>query len=172
MRTITSISLLFLLLLNLFGFYTAFLINQTTIKKGMAEWIDKKEAKHPFLILSKQEFENINWITDGEEFRLHGNLYDVSSIEFVKDQVKLFVEEDLMETNLVAEFISIFNTQTENNQSNFPVKLLLEHFLQEFTMQEVAFNFQLPSTSTTVYEKEFSFSSFIAHQQSPPPDLA
>lgn len=171
MRIVTSISLLFLLLLNLFGFYGAFFVNQSAIKKGMAEWIDKKEAKHPVLVLSKQEFEHINWLTEGEEFRLNGKLYDVSKIQFVKDQVKLFVEEDLLETNLIADFISIFNRQTEKEQTNSPIKFLLEHFLQEFTVQKVAFSFQLPCSSITLYEKEFLFSSFIAYQQSPPPDL-
>ena len=172
MRTLTSISLLLILLLNLFGFYVAFIVKQDVIQREMSELVkDKKQTAHQVVTLCKHDFENIKWITEGKEFRLKGKLYDVSKIEFLNGVVKLFVEEDSLETNLVEDFISIINSQTEKEQNNSPLKLLLEHFLKEFTVEKTSFIFHSTVSFISVVEKDFLFTSFISNQQSPPPDL-
>lgn len=125
---------------------------------------------HQILSLSKVEFEKIVWLDDEKEMRFNGKLYDVSRIETSNTDVKLFVEEDSMETKLVDDFVAMFTSQNDKPSNSSPIKNLLQHFMQEFT-------FNTPSTISpaslsliSFTEEEFLFSSFITIGQSPPPD--
>ena len=147
MRKFISISLLLLLLLNLLGFYTAFFVKQEVIQREMSELVkNKKQTALPVVTLSRHDFENIKWIVEGKEFRFKGKLFDISKIEFSNGIVKLFAEEDSLETNLVEDFISIISSQKEKEQSNSPLKVLLEHFVKEFTVERTALIFHSPAS--------------------------
>lgn len=168
MRTASSIFLLLVLMLNLFGFYFAFTIQQRELQKEMV--CKSQTNHHHILTLSKTAFEKIVWLDDEKEMRLNGKLYDVSKIETSNDIVKLFVEEDEMETKLVDDFVSMFSSRADKTPHSSPFKILLQHFMQEFTC----------TTSTTIFYSSFSFvafmkknslfNSFITIGQSPPPD--
>jgi hypothetical protein len=169
------LSFLFLsvLLLNMFGFYTAFMVKQGAIHEGRSELtVMANEASHPSITLSKYNFERVSWIREGKEFRHEGKLYDVSKIEFVDGQVKIFVEEDSLETNLINDFIAVLDVQTEKGQNNSPVKLLLEHFLKEFVIEKSGFVFEPTVSCLSLAEPGSVFNSFIPNTQAPPPDLA
>ena len=172
MRKFLSISLFALLLLNLFGFYIAFVIKQGDVQKEMEALTNAPVHTAPaFISFSKNDFANIIWLRDKKEFRFNGKLYDVSRIEILKDEVKLFVIDDLAETKLIDEFVSLFHQQNEKNKTNSPLQFLLEHFLQEFTTGQITVLYHPAVSFTSFFEKDFHFSSFILNQQSPPPDL-
>ncbi len=130
-----------------------------------------KANHHQILLLSKAEFEKIVWLKQHKEFRLDGRLYDVESIEMKNNEVAIHVEEDTQELKLILEFITQFTSETENKNNSSPIKILLQHFMQEFTFNAT---FEIPLTilsSVIFFEKEFSYVSFILNGQSPPPDL-
>jgi len=156
------------LLLNLFGFYFAFTIHQSEIKKEM---VYKSPAKHyQILLLSKTEFEKIVWLDDEKEMRFNGKLYDVSKIETSNTTIKLFVEEDSIETKLVDDFVAMFTTQADKTTNSSPIKILMQHFMQEFTCNTTTTIFHPSFSFVTLMEKNSLFNSFITIGQSPPPD--
>ena len=139
----------------------------------MAEAIKQPQQNSSYCItLSQHDFENIVWAREGKEFRLNKKLYDVASIEFANGAVKIFVEEDAAESELVEKFIALFSTSKQNDQTNSPLQILLDHFLKEFTTTSVAVLYHPTFTSNFLFQKEIHFSSFISNRQSPPPDLA
>lgn len=168
MRTASSIFFLLVLMVNLFGFYFAFTIQQSEIQNEM---VCKLQAKHhQILSLSKAEFEKIVWLDDEKEMRFNGKLYDVSRIETSNNTVKLFVEEDEMETKLVDDFVSMFSSQADKTTNSSPIKILLQHFMQEFTCTTSITIFHPSFSFVALIEKNFLFNSFITIGQSPPPD--
>ncbi len=169
MRTASSIFLLSVLLLNLFGFYFAFTSQQSEIQKDMV--CKSKTKHHQVLSLSKTEFEKIVWLDDEKEMRFNGKLYDVSKIETANNTVKLFVEEDSMETQLVDDFVALFTSQNNQPINSSPVKNLLQHFMQEFTCHASTTIFHPYFSFVALMERDSLFNSFVTIGQSPPPDF-
>lgn len=131
----------------------------------------KSPAKHyQILLLSKTEFEKIVWLDDEKEMRFNGKLYDVSKIETLNTTIKLFVEEDSMETKLVDDFVAMFTTQADKTTNSSPIKILMQHFMQEFTFNTPTTISPASLSMISFTQEEFDFSSFISIGQSPPPD--
>lgn len=156
-------------MLNLFGFYFAFTIQQSEIQNEMV--CKLKANHHQVLLLSKTEFEKIVWLDDENEMRFNGKLYDVSRIETSNNTVKLFVEEDSMETKLVDDFVALFTSQNDNPTNSSPIKILLQHFMQEFTCNSSTTIFHPSFSFVALMEKNSLFISFVTIGQSPPPDF-
>jgi hypothetical protein len=170
-RTFTSISLVALLLLNLFGFYFAFVVRQSDIRKDVVESISKgKSESLEVFSFSRQEFNAISWLVEGREFEMNGKRYDVVKTEISTNSVELYVENDVRENTLVNDFVSLINTQSEKDQTNSPLKIMLEHFLKEFTQQS-----KFVMTEPVMNSLRFGqlpgqyLLSWIDELQSPPP---
>lgn len=171
MRSFLSISLVTLLLLNLFGFYFIFMIRQDDIRKEMSELVKQERSQNvQFISFSKYDFDKIVWEQQGKEIRFKGRLYDVTGIEISPNEIKLYVEEDARETDLISDFVSVISSQTEKDQTNSPAKLLLEHFLKEFTVGQTSYIYDPVVSFILFINKDFHFTSFISDQQFPPPD--
>jgi hypothetical protein len=169
MRSLTVVALLGLLLLNTFGFYFAFVAKQTEVKSKVA--IAMQSKSHSSIIaLSQQQYARLVWTTAGKEFLFNGKLYDVASVNTDGNMIQLRVEDDSMETELIADFVSLFASKQNKEQNNSPIKFLLAQFLGEFTGTEIFRLNALCFTSVSIHETEISFSSFVALRQTPPPD--
>lgn len=166
MRVVSSVFLLSILLLNLFGFYFAFSVQQNEIQKEMFAHTGNAHV----LSLSKIDFDKIVWSSKNKEMRFNGQLYDVSKIEISNTGVNLYVEEDTVETKLVDDFIAVFASQTDKATGSSPIKILLQHVMQEFTFNAAATLFHPSLSFVSMTEKASSFSSFVSIGQSPPPD--
>lgn len=171
MRVLTSFFLLCLLLLNLFGFFFIFSFQQNEIQEKVQASFHQSANHHlEILSFSKNDFEKIIWLKEGKEFRLNGKLYDVSRIETSNSTVKLFVEEDSMETKLVDNFVALFTSQNDKPINSSPIKIPLQHFMQEFTCNTLTIILHPSFYFVSLMEKKSSFSSITPIGQSPPPD--
>ena len=132
MKPFLSISLVFLLLLNLFGFYGIFMIKQSGIRQQMFHLAEKSSGNNQHVItLSPRQFENLHWSVKGKELNMDGHLYDIARIEVNRTEVKLYVEEDDLETQLIADLLSFTRQQTNNNEATSPVIFLLSMVCSE-----------------------------------------
>ena len=172
MRRFIPISLVALILLNVFGFYISFLLKKDCIRTEMAELIKGESDENlQAITFSKTDFDKIDWTIKGKEFRKNGKLNDVAKIEVLANTIKVYVLEDSQENDLVADFTSTVQQQSEKDQGNSPLKVLLQQFLNEFTPHQNVLSLYPPqqSLSTISQSTESCLLSFITELQSPPP---
>ncbi|MDB5281264.1 MAG: hypothetical protein JWO06_339 [Bacteroidota bacterium] len=133
--------------------------------------IIKTESADNLKILSftADQFKQLRWTEENKEVNVNGVMYDVARVEMVGNSVNLYVEGDATETDLIAGFINNVQ-QPERDQANSPAKLLLEHFLKEFTTVGYL-SFYSPSTEMTrvIPGVPVFTSALIDRLQSPPP---
>ncbi len=166
MRTTKSLFLFSLILLNLFGFYFAFTLEQMEIQKEMFSHRGTGQT----LSLSKAEYAKLVWLHNKKEMRFNGKLYDVTSIEITATSVNLLVEEDNYETILIDKFISAFHLSSDKTANSSPVKIRLQHFMQEFIATSSASSYSPSLSISSFLTKECAPTSFVSIGQSPPPD--
>lgn len=175
LKSVFAFSLFVLLLVNLLGFYIAFILKQEDIKKDVSVLIEKTESKsNASLQFTNSQFAQLSWTTEGKEFQYQGKMYDVVRIERAANTVKIFYEEDTAETQLISDFVKLFTQASDKAGSNGPVKNILLHFLQEFTPQslwhlaDISFQF----SASIVYYNCFQPSTFVGGLLCPPPNAA
>jgi hypothetical protein len=171
MRKFLSISLLLILLLNLFGFYVAFKLQQDKISEEMSGLIKDNKGHQKVLSLTLKDYAELNWTQRGREFRMNDRLYDVAKIETSGKYVRVYVEDDEQETQLVSNFISTVQQQSEKNTSS-PLKTLLEHFLKDFTASDTNVIVH-PARKTAIVTglEECKLPVYTSDLLSPPPQL-
>ena len=173
MRRLTSVLLTALVLINLFGFYTLFILKQADIKEEMAEKISHSFSTEHCETLSfdKEVFAKLLFNDNGKEFRYNGRLYDVVNIKKSGARVLVVVEYDAKETALVETFGSLFSQQEDKDQSSSPVKTMLSHFQQDYVVHYLSFisvnNSSLKGYCTV--NQSYPLSSFAADALAPPP---
>ena len=175
MRALTSFLLTTLILVNLFGFYTIFILKQVEVKEEMAERIITKiSAEHQETFsFDKAEFAKILFNDNGKEFRYNGRLYDVVSINKSGGEVKITVEYDASETALIEVFGSLFSQQQDKDQSSSPVKTIISHFQQDYIVNRLNIPVLNNSILTDYSSVNQSYppSSFVADKLAPPPQF-
>ena len=174
MRKFLAISILAVLFLNIFGFYIAFMVNQREVKEEMMERAEKEGPEHLRLFsLSREEYSQLKWTQKGREFSYNGRVFDVSRIEFSGQFVKLYVEDDVVENQLIDDFVSQVHKKQQNEHTNSPIKSLLNSLFSEFTISSSVYS-HYPSkfTLTPNSHKDTLYHSFISDSHSPPPDSA
>ncbi|MBL0310744.1 MAG: hypothetical protein IPP77_14040 [Bacteroidetes bacterium] len=172
MRRVLSLAFVAVLMLNLFGFYAAFILNLSEARKEMEESLAHLEKEDlSFMSMSHVEFENITWVKRNKEFRLNNRLFDVEEIKIYKDQVLLYVEEDTKEADLIERFASLFFQQQEGDNSQSPTRTMLYDVIKEFIAHPDSFKYFASAFLYSFYSAEtFLYSSFIVNPLSPPPD--
>jgi len=175
MRRIASVLLTALVLINLFGFYTLFLLKQVDIKEEMAEKISHAlSTEHcETLNFDKAEFSELLFNDNGKEFTYNGRLYDVVSIKNSGSRVLVMVEFDANETALVETFGSLFSQQRDKDQSSSPVKIIISHFQQDYIVNHIS-AVSLNNSLLTGYcpvNQCYPPSSFVADKLAPPPQF-
>ena len=146
-RTIYALLLTGLVIVNLFGFYTLFILKQTNIKNEIAEKIcnGSLTERHQVLSFDNDEFSKLQFSDNGKELNFDGKLYDVVSIEHAGAQTHIMVEYDSKETELVNGFVALFNGKSEGG-SGVPLKDVLQLLQKEF----------VPNQSICLFAESFS----------------
>lgn len=172
MRVFIAISFIAVLMLNLFGFYIAFIMNRHEIRKEMQQSLTDSDKENLSVIsMSREEFENIVWEKKNKEFRMNDRMFDVEKMEMADDYVTLYVEEDTKETQLVDDFAATVSQQTDQEYPGSPLKAMYNYLMKEFIRHQdtvtyhpsVAFHSLLPSET-------YTYASFVGNRPSPPPD--
>jgi hypothetical protein len=175
MQRLTSLLLTALVLINLFGFYTLFILKQVDVKEEMAEKISHAFSTEHCETLSfdKSEYAALLFNDNGKEFRYNGRLYDVVNIKNSGNRVIVMVEYDASETALVDAFGSFVSQQQDKDQSSSPVKNIISHFQQDYIVNHAAvitFNNSLPIGFNRI-NQSYPPSSFVADKLAPPPQF-
>lgn len=175
MKSLIAILLTVLIFLNLFGFYTLFLFQRADLRKEMAERISQRPATEPLgcFTFEKQEFEKLPFGNNGKEIQINGSLYDVVKIASSGNTVKVFVEADTGETDLVETFGSVFSQQQEKGATSSPVKIIISHFQQDYVLnnQDALMSDSNAVISYLFLNKFFLPQSFVADKFVPPPQV-
>ena len=174
MRLLTGIFLTGLVLLNLSGFYIAFVFEQADIRQEMAANITHTSNEHrQTLKFDNKDFSKLLFNDDGKELALDGKLYDVVSIEHVGNLVKIIVEYDSTETNLVGIFDSVFSGQQNNSRNSSPVKNIISHFQQNYVVSHQVFKVASINNAAIhqLVNPSHPLSCFVAFKLAPPPKL-
>jgi hypothetical protein len=174
MRAASAFLLTALVCINLFGFYTMFIIRQAEVKEEMS---DKLRAgslgHHEVLTFSKAEFAQLAFNDNGKELHINGSLYDIVSIENAGSSVVVTVEYDSKETQLVQSFGSLFGQQQGKDQTSSPIKTIFSHFQQDYVplyAQPYSLN-SLSLIGDYMANNAYPTSSFIGGNLTPPPQF-
>lgn len=172
MRTLTSISLLLLLLLNLFGFYVSFFLNREGIKEEMVKTMTaaKRNSLEQFEFTTHEYRQLTRPDGKDDELIINTLMYDVKGVEFRNDKVIVFAKKDISETNLIKKFLSEINDQSSSSRQRNS-NLLTKVLQQEFVFIETNFELLITITHQRIVTKQFSLISTYFNQSTPPPDL-
>lgn len=174
MRLLSGILLTVLILVNLFGFYALFICRRADIKKEMAEKIAGNSSTPDQQVLSfeKEAFSKLPFDDNGKEFQFEGKLYDVVSVERSGKQVKVTVEYDSEETDLVTLFTTAWNQQ-DKDQTPSPIKTIISHFQQDYVLgqQSAQAIYKAAATALNNPCKHYPVSSFSPRNLTPPPQF-
>jgi len=172
MRTISSISLLLLLLLNLFGFYVSYVVNRGSIKVEMKNTLAlaDKNSLEQFDFTSSEYAKLTHPNGDAEELMINGVLYDVKAIEYKHNRVIVFAKRDVSETGLLNKFLSEITSQTSSTPAKnhqFLAKVLQQEFVANATA--------LPVVLTTLVQRIVTETPSLITRSlnlaTPPPDF-
>ncbi len=162
-----------LILINLLGGYTAFILEQRAIKSEMqSSDIDGPSANaHETLYFSNNAFSQLTFIDNGNELQLDGKLYDVIGVTQKGNQFCVTVQYDTRETGLIERFSNSFGQQQDKEQNSSPLKSILSHFQQDYVATVViAVNPQsVLLTGAFTNHRNSVVSSFVANTLAPPP---
>ena len=134
MRIVVSVSLILLILLNLFGFYVSFYISRENIKAEMSEVVkSSNETSLQRFEFTEAEFQSLER-PDGnsKEFKIKGEMYDVKSIQIENGKRIVYAKCDLEETGLLKRLVSYVSQDSstkKTNSSGTLIKILQHEFV-------------------------------------------
>lgn len=113
---IVSICAIFILIINIVGYYPVFKVDQylvrKEIKRRIKESVPHKDL-HNFQFLSS-EVANLDWVKPKKEFRLDEHMYDVVYRTEQGDSTYFECINDVAERNLFAKLDEITKKQTDS----------------------------------------------------------
>lgn len=171
MRAVGVLIILFLLFLNLFGFYIAFSFRQNCIHKQMSQVRRvEKEKTHSLYVVSRSDYNKIVWLRKGREFRLGEKLYDVEFCSFEGDKLVMYIEEDSKETKLVDDYI--LSVKKDKRDTNSPLENLYKAISKDFLIPTAELKFPVPFDSFRFIPTQLNLTGIVLNLQSPPPDFS
>jgi hypothetical protein len=168
-RKIISLSLIAILLINLFGYFISFTVQRARIRTEVKQLMKAEKMKHTQqFVFTEHEYEQLSKEDNGKEFKLNGGLYDVVKKEAVDGKIILTAYYDHKETGLLDKFTSYFTdeTQPDKGKQTVPVFSLLEFIFHnaDWKCYDSFVCFRLTSYSSNLL-------SLTLDSASPPPDL-
>jgi hypothetical protein len=175
MRTASALLLTALVCINLFGFYTMFVIKQAEVKEETRDKLGASSSltHYETLTFSNAEFAQLSFNDNGRELHLNGSLYDVVNVENTGNGVKITVEYDSKETQLIQAFGNLFKQQQNQDQTSSPLKTIFSHFQQDYVplyAQPCSYN-DLSFIGECVANNSYPTSSFVGGNLTPPPQF-
>jgi hypothetical protein len=133
LKKLFAISLFFLMLYNLLGYMVHFHM----VKKEWRAYVHKTLSKlsTPDEIITFHFAKNEFDISENE-FQKNGHFYDVVKYEMLGDSIKVYCFDDKTETQLVAQYHTILQENTEQNadfqgKTAILLKLIVKEYLFE-----------------------------------------
>lgn len=173
MRKIVSIIFVGLFLLNSFGYYFIFTLNQRIIKDEMRTLIRKgffREHYEQLAISTPSANPDFKWCGD-REFRYNGKMYDLISMDITGTSVIFNCINDTKEDQIIAQHDQFRNALTGLNS---PEKAKNTIAMQNLVITQALLRYhilQAPTSTKTVFFHEplISFHSIVLNPSYPPP---
>ncbi len=171
MRLCSAIFLLSILLLNLFGFYTAFFVSRECVKTDIAGQMKALSQN----LLEQFEFTVNDYYQltrpdggDGELI-INGAMYDVKGTEIKAGKVIVYAKKDMAELNLINNFLSVLhnNSSPKTGDTNLLIKIMQQDFVwtESNSLKLITENAQ-----PAYFPQNFALISRVGDLASPPPD--
>ena len=171
MKKIFPISLLFLFLFNVIVFYPVFFFLQQDAKEKMEQKIKQSISENELIVISVSESESrsIQWLND-DEFRYHGNVYDVVKKETDKNNTtRFYCINDSKEKELFASLDNHIANDIGTNVPSKDSKDSVKDFIKDYFLHTEKFIFYSSAKSISYTFQSSFLLSFILEKQSPPP---
>jgi hypothetical protein len=135
LKRIACIFLLFVFSFNLAGYYPFFEILQLQVKREIRARIKNSVPKNALHAIKLSENEkNMHWYEAGEEFNLHGKMYDIVQTEIRNGETIYHCVDDTEEAKLFAQLDELVNQNlaNDNSASGKTARNLLKHFSEVY----------------------------------------
>lgn len=144
MRSICTISLLFIFFLKMGGFYAYLCHQKEEIRENIEQKIIKNLPKSELnlIIANEENLAKIDWERAGKEFEFEGDFYDIVFTEIKLGTAYYYCFKDKNETILEAKINQLLQNQGDGLPQNQD-KTILQLLLEPFTVHPInAFYFE------------------------------
>jgi hypothetical protein len=174
MKNTFAVLFLTIMLYNIVGNYSLFLLERIKIKQEVKQRIKREIPQEELTVLTfdKQSYKKIDWV-ERNEFRYNGSLYDVVNNQIDSDgNVSIYVINDEKEKELYALFeqqVDENDSDTETNKNN--TKLL--ELLSTVDLPVNNLNCFVPEKLVSIaFHKSTLYNTIVGEILSPPPRIA
>lgn len=171
---ITSIIIIIQILFSTTGSYLLFKIFEKQVKKEIKSKIIRGEFESEYLTyyFSYEEFLQLEW-ENNKEFFIGENIYDIISVKFSSNNIKVICYLDIKESNLRQNFAQFFNfhLNSDNNTKNL-IFNYIEILSFKFIMKKLYFNFYLNEIFDFSNNKAFPLVYHFIEFPTPPPKFS
>jgi len=117
---------------------------------------------------TQAEYDGLNWLEKGKEFRLNGKMYDIASIQKTKNSVTVFCSYDTKETRVRQVFANLLSG---SSTKGLPLRQLVKIIGQKYLQKN--FNLEFFRSPQLWVFKPYTFSviTFSPDLPKPPPDF-
>ena len=173
-KKVTALSILFILLVNMAGYFPVFKWEQMQIRREIKQQIKNSIPGTELcsITFAKKCLAEIDWERQGKEFRYNGQMYDVIRTENKADSVHYYCIKDTQETRLFAQLDEFVKKQmdTTTSSTHNPVRNLLKVFLSlVYLPSNSNDSFQENSWTKNECSHSFCYSELYLDKVSPPP---
>lgn len=114
MKKIISIFIVLIIFFDSAGYIIIFLHLKSSLKKETCNKFEEFDMQDELntIIMTKYEFENQNenfYFIEPQEIFYHGNIYDITKLEFEEDKVKITALNDETEKKLINLFLHFYS---------------------------------------------------------------
>ena len=144
MRSIFAITLLFIFLLKMGGFYSYLCYQKEEIRENIEQKIIKnlRKSELNLIIANEENLSKIDWEREGKEFEFEGDFYDIVFTEIKSGITYYYCFKDKGETILEAKINQFLKNQEGELPQNQHTKTILQLLLEPFMVHSInAFRF-------------------------------
>ncbi len=164
-RNIVSIFIVVVLMCSISGLYIKFRVEQYNIKSEVKEKVKSNipESELTQIEISQNNFDQIEWIENGKEFRYYGKMYDVVKVKTQGQNKVYYCINDIKEKQLIARF-------NKNNKDQKNTKKIINQTLNDKYFPKKCQSLNSINPTVIVYAGYFlNYKSEIIRIPSPPP---
>ena len=158
--------MLILLILQFGGILIVFNIKQVIVQHQMKEKMENESSKFENLTLTTNQYKKCR--INSKEIYFNGKMYDIKSIAFVGDSVKIMAIDDIEEKKIM-DIIKMLSNKANDQNKNLPSQIqyitLLQYISPNSELEFLAPCFQIK----IFYQAVFDFKSNKPEVQTPPP---
>jgi hypothetical protein len=170
LKKIISISLLFIFIFQLVGFYLVFKVQKKILKNEIFAFIANNEIllDTDTLLLHISKFEKSK--IEENEIRVNNKMYDIIKLEYKSDSVKITCINDSKEEKLFSDFQLLTKhsknkTDDKKNNTSSLIKILTQLLLCENSYLEFSLENYIISYQFDIVKK---YNVFLSFPERPP----